>query len=100
MARQERVSRSLEEVREIGVVMSDYEQSGNRYTAIFLRREDGTHERMEYDLVRFNVDVNRDAPLEIVPCGIDGDNGKLFERIWVVNDVPWAKKVSFKGVAA
>lgn len=70
--------------------MSDYEQSGNRYTAIFLKRPDGII-RLPFDQVRFNVDVYPDAERALVPRG--DDEGKIFERVWVTDVIPWQKKV-------
>lgn len=77
--------------------MSNYEQSGNRYTAIFLREADGTYRRLPFDLVRFNVDDHPDQKREIVPRG--DDEGKVFEKVWLVDQVPYAKKVSFSGLS-
>ena len=82
--------------------MSNYSQSGNRYTAIYVRkpqrggRED-LYERVPFDLVRFNVDDNPDAPEEIIPIGSGDsvnpsgvkDSAKIYERIWIVDAVPW-----------
>lgn len=46
--------------------MADYKQGGNRYTAIFvIESERGgkkTYRRNPFDLVRFNVDSDPDAP--------------------------------------
>lgn len=75
--------------------MSDYAQSGNRYTAIFIEDEHGLYKRAPFDIVRFNVDIDRNPRREIVPRG--NDDGKIFERIWVAKDMPWQKKVSFNG---
>lgn len=78
--------------------MSDYSQSGNRYTAIFIRDEKaGTFMRAPFDLVRFNVDEHPDAERAIVPR--KDDDGLIFEKIWVVDQLPWGKKVSFHGVS-
>jgi hypothetical protein len=77
--------------------MSNYEQQYNRYTAIFLKAADGTFSRLPFDIVRFNIDVDRQPKRELVPRG--SDDGKIFERIWVVKEVPWSKKVSFGSVS-
>lgn len=79
--------------------MSNYAQSGNRYTMILLRRpqRDGTdlYERVPFDLVRFNVDENPSATPVIMPLGQPGEHGaasddrKIFEKIWYVDVVPW-----------
>jgi hypothetical protein len=74
----------------------NYEQAQNRYTAIFLKAANGTFTRLPFDIVRFNVDIDRNAKREIVPRG--SDDGKIFERIWVVRSIPWQKKTSFGSV--
>jgi hypothetical protein len=77
--------------------MSDYAQPGNRYTAIFLEHEDGTLERLLFDLVRFNVDTDPDAERALVPVG--EDKGKVFERVWITKSIPWQQKVGFDGLS-
>lgn len=77
--------------------MSDYVSSGNRYTAIFLEREDGTLIRLPFDLVRFNVDVEPNASRNIVPAG--ADTSKVFERVWITREIPWQGKVGFDGLS-
>jgi hypothetical protein len=77
--------------------MSDYDQSGNRFTAIFLKRKDGTLIRLPYDKVRFNVDQDPNAPRHIVPRGDDA--GKIFEYVWITDTIPWKKKVGFDGLS-
>lgn len=79
--------------------MSDYSQPGNRYTAIYVKNEDGSLTRAPYDVVRFNVDMCPTAPREIVPNTGHGDHGKVFEKVWIVESLPWAKKVGFNGVS-
>lgn len=75
--------------------MSNYEQAGNRYTAIYVRNADGTFSRAPFDIVRFNVDDNPDAERALVPHG--DDIGRVFEKVWIVDQLPWARKVSFNG---
>lgn len=77
--------------------MSDYSQEGNRWIAIFLKRPDGTLVRLPYDLARFNVDTNPDAKPTLVP-GLN-DDGKIFERIWITDSIPYRKKASFDGIS-
>lgn len=76
----------------------NYDQEGNRYTAIFLKHKDGTYERLPFDIVRFNVDKDADAKKELVPASAN-DSGKVFEKIWIVTSIPWRKKVVFNGVS-
>ncbi len=76
--------------------MSDFKQDGNRWTAIYLKKGD-LWERVPYDLVRFNVDVDPSAPVQIVPLGQGGDAGKLYERVWRVHELPFGEKVNFGG---
>lgn len=81
--------------------MANYDMSGNRYTMILVKvGVDGggnkTYRRLAYDLVRFNVDENPNARPDIVPVGTTDDN-KIFERIWKVDEIPFAKKTSFEG---
>lgn len=82
--------------------MANYEQTGNRWTMILIKKQlpggATVTERATFDLVRFNVDTDPDAKQEIVPVGQGGDNGKLFERIWTVDDAPF-KKQFFGGQA-
>lgn len=87
--------------------MSDYKQSGNRWTAVFLvQRERGdvlTYRKLPFEIVRFNVDSSPSAPEEIVPCGADEfsqsgdkqDSDKIYEKIWIVDSLPYASKTSF-----
>jgi hypothetical protein len=87
--------------------MADYKQEGNRWTAVFLvEREKGdrlTYRRLPFELVRFNADVNPSAPQEIVPNGEDVFNGsgdkqvsdKIYEKIWIVDAIPFGAKTSF-----
>ena len=69
--------------------MSDFDQEGNRWTAIYLKHGDGW-ERVPYDLVRFNVDDDPEAKPSIVPIGRGGDSGKIYERIWKVSELPFS----------
>jgi hypothetical protein len=78
--------------------MADYKQEGNRYTAIFVIESDRggkkTYRRNPFDLVRFNVDTDPDAPQEIVPVGPQSgvglnDSDKIYENVWVVETAPW-----------
>lgn len=82
--------------------MSDYKQDGNRWTMILIRKKlpDGKFatERATFDLVRFNVDTDPDVKPVIVPLGTGGDRGKLFERVWTVDEAPF--KVQFFGSQA
>lgn len=82
--------------------MADYEQVGNRWTMVLIRKTlpDGSivTERATFDLVRFNVDTDPEGKQSIVPIGEGGDRGKLFERIWTVDDAPF-KKQFFGGQA-
>ena len=70
--------------------MADYAQGGNRWTMILIREGD-LLKRATFDLVRFNVDVNPEAEPVIVPFG-GSDKGKLFERIWTVDQQPYKKQ--------
>ena len=79
--------------------MSNYEQSGNRYTAIFVQSPDGTLTRAPFDIVRFNVDTDPAAKREIVPNNNQDDHTKVFEKVWIVDTLPWAAKVGFNGVS-
>jgi hypothetical protein len=86
--------------------MADYAQKGNRYTAIFVIESDKggkkTYRRNPFDLVRFNVDADPDAPQEIVPLGpVAGNDGgisetdKIYEKVWIVETAPWVGKQDF-----
>ncbi len=87
--------------------MSDYKQSGNRWTAVYLVvRERGdklTYRKLPFEIVRFNVDENPSATEQIVPCGEDvlnptgnkQDHDKIYEKIWIVDSVPYKAKTSF-----
>ena len=84
--------------------MANYAQSGNRWTAIYVLRPIRGQEKMEYlklpyELCRFNVDTDSSAPPVIVP---DGDpstsitaEARIYEKIWFVDQTPFAAKVSF-----
>lgn len=70
--------------------MSDYAQDGNRWTMVLIRKQTpigDVYERATFDLCRFNVDVSPDAAPVILP--VSSDQGKLFERIWKVDEVPF-----------
>lgn len=73
--------------------MANYEQSGNRWTMVLIRKKlpDGsqTTERATFDLVRFNIDTDPEGQQFICPVGVGGDVGKLFERIWTVDEAPF-----------
>ena len=87
--------------------MANYENKGNRYTAIFVKQrvKGGVEQyvRAPFEMVRFNVDDNPDAVQEIVPLGElrqtpDGskpDGSKVYEKIWIVDQVPFSAKTSF-----
>lgn len=87
--------------------MANYEQSGNRWTAVYLviteRGGANTYRKLPFEIVRFNVDVDPDAPEEIIPSGQDAFNpagdkqnsDKIYERIWIVDNLPYAAKTSF-----
>jgi len=86
--------------------MANYAQTGNRYTAIFVIEKDNSggklYKRAPFDLVRFNVDSNPDAEPEIVPLGVQEsppgtaatppkpDTDKIYEKIWVVETMPYS----------
>jgi hypothetical protein len=81
--------------------MADYKQNGNRYTMVLIRHPQHgggeLFERAGFDLVRFNVDTYPDSEAVIVPLGQDRgnesgtkpDGPKLYERIWVVDTLPF-----------
>ena len=46
--------------------------------------------RLPFDLVRYNVDQNPDAPKEIVLSVTHPDTKKVFEKVWIVDEVPFA----------
>lgn len=81
--------------------MADYRIQDARFTAIFVRKPQagGTdlYERVPFELVRFNVDVDPDAPAFIMPIGerivqgsgIKPDSPKIYEKIWITDTVPW-----------
>ncbi len=87
--------------------MSNYSQVGNRYTAIYLVvRERGdklTYRKLPFEIVRFNVDEHPSAAEELIPCGVDELNAsgikqasdKIYEKIWIVDSVPFSGKTSF-----
>ena len=87
--------------------MANYEQDGNRWTAIYLVvREKGdklTYRKLPFELVRFNVDTNPSAVEEMVPAGVDNLNesgnkqnsDKIYEKIWIVDSLPFGAKTSF-----
>ena len=80
--------------------MANYEMEGHRFTLVLVKagEENGKklYKRAQFDLVRFNVDENPDAESEIVPVGWS-DKGKLFEKVWKVDEMPFAGKMSFEG---
>ena len=97
--------------------MADYTQVGNRWTAVYAieRQSNGpnTYRKLPFELVRFNVDSDPDAKEVIVPDGdqfesFDNygagatpsnkqakDDQKVYERIWIVDGIPFAAKTSF-----
>ena len=90
--------------------MADYQQVGNRYTAIYLVvREKGdkyTYRKLPFELARFNVDTDPDAVETIVPTGENVLSGtgdvpnkqygdKVYEKIWIVDSIPFSGKTSF-----
>lgn len=79
--------------------MADYSQDGNRWTAIYLVEGDEpprTYKKLPYELVRFNVDQDPEAPTVIVPSGMGSPGAeKIYEKIWIVDHIPWEGKVSF-----
>ena len=79
--------------------MSNYENKGNRWVAVFVRKKVGAEilmERAPFDYVRFNVDDNPDAPEEVVPLGQHNvpetgtkpDGSRLYEEVRVVDSLP------------
>ena len=74
--------------------MANYENNGNRWTAIYIKKGDGW-EKAPYEIVRFNVDADPDARPFIVPS--DESDGKIYERIWKVDETPYKGKVGFNG---
>jgi len=86
--------------------MSDYKIEGNRYTAIYViepKHGGGqTYRKVPFEIVRFNVDANPSAPEVIVPTGedvlnVDGvkaDHEKVYEKIWIVDALPFKAKTS------
>lgn len=76
--------------------MANYEQSGNRWTMVLIRKPlaNGSTviERAAFDLVRFNVDTDPDAKQYISPVGDGGDSGKLFERVWTLDEAPFKER--------
>jgi hypothetical protein len=83
--------------------MGDYKKEDARYTMILVKCGEtkeaipgSLYRRHEFDLVRFNVDVNPNAKPDVVVCG-DTDHGKIFERIWKVDEAPFAVKQNFGG---
>jgi len=86
--------------------MSNFLQSGNRWTMILLRlpQKDGSifFQKVPFEIVRFNVDDNPSAQPQIVPDGPDlgvpgginsggtsVDRDKIYENIWYVDEIPW-----------
>jgi hypothetical protein len=78
--------------------MADYKLADARFTMVMTRKlqRGGIEifERAGFDLVRFNVDIQPDAPFWIIPVGDMGvssnlgvkpDADKQWERIWVVD---------------
>ena len=82
--------------------MGDYKLKDARFTMIVVRlpKRNGEKGRLykvlPFELVRFNVDENPDAPQVIVPVG-EGrpQKDKIYERIWMTDTVPYKDKVSF-----
>ena len=74
--------------------MADYRQCDARYTMILIRMDGGLWRRHDFDLVRFNVDEDESAEVQIVPVG-NTDHGKIFEKIWKVSHPPFKKKQDF-----
>ena len=84
--------------------MGDYKLADARFTAIYLRlpqhgKEDDLFELVPFELVRFNVDENPSAEAVIVPIGqkisvnpsgTPPDHAKIYEKIWIVDQVPFA----------
>ncbi len=82
--------------------MADYNIRDARFTAIFVKERvdpGGTdlYVRVPFELVRFNVDVDPDAPAQIVPVGspmvpvsgVKPDSPKIYEKIWITDTVPF-----------
>jgi hypothetical protein len=69
--------------------MSNYDIRDARWTCIFLR-EGGNLRRLPFDIVRWNVDQDPHAPKEIVPSMTHPDTQKVFEKVWTVDEVPFA----------
>lgn len=83
--------------------MTDYRIQDMRFTMIIVRtalaggREE--FERLPFDLVRYDVDVNPSAPQFIIGAGndfvakVDGGGSesakKRYERIWIVDQAPF-----------
>ena len=74
--------------------MGNYQQSDARYTMILVSAGGNLWKRHDFDLVRFNVDQDESAEVQIVPVG-DTDHGKIFEKIWKVGNPPFKKKQSW-----
>lgn len=83
--------------------MANYRMQDARWTMILVRRPqhggDDLWEVAPFELVRFNVDSDPDAPQQVVPIGqsntavtVGGtkqDSPKIYEKIWFVDTVPW-----------
>ena len=78
--------------------MGDYKKADARYTMILVKCGEGLWRRHNFDLVRFNVDISPEAKPDVVVVG-DTDNGKIFEKIWKVDEAPFATKQNFGGSA-
>jgi hypothetical protein len=96
--------------------VADYAQSGNRWTMILARlpQHGGQdfYERAPYELCRFNVDTDPSAKPVIIPLGqneisgpvgtadtwVNRPSAKIYEKIWIVDQIPWTEKHRFSGV--
>ena len=77
--------------------MGNYELRDARFTMILVRvGAQDLWTRHGFDLVRFNVDVDGDAKQDIVPVG-STDHGKIFEKVWKVDEAPFEKKQGWTG---
>jgi hypothetical protein len=67
--------------------MANFENSGNRWTMVFLRierhgRGDYDYQKLPYELVRYNVDVTPTAEAVVVPDGIAAQRAqRIYEGI-------------------
>jgi len=90
-------------------MMADFRMQDARWTMVFTRksmRGGGQQlERCGFDLVRFNVDIQPDAPQFICPVGdmavssnigVKPDSDKQWENIWIVDGPqPYKQKTYF-----